>query len=190
LSEAILNEFLVLEDGLLTDKQAHELSAWYVANSLIKDPIAMEVNWLAIRVGNQVLEAGRPRNPVMSLARFNVLRDLYMVEGNRLSMSELSQLLSVTLTNITKLIDGLVSAGLVERVEDRNDKRKTWAQLTPEGISFVRELLPQVAGQVEKNWSSLTHQEKKLLVHLLSKLRLHLQISSAGEKLTGIEELF
>lgn len=190
LNEGTLSEFLVLEDGLLTDKQAHELSAWYVANGFVKDPIAMEVNWLAIRVGNQVLEAGRPRNPVMSLARFNVLRDLYMADGNRLSMSDLSQLLSVTLTNITKLIDGLVSSGLVERVEDSNDKRKTWAQLTPEGLSFVRELLPEVASQVEKNWSNLTHQEKKLLVHILAKLRLHLQISGAGEKLTAMEELF
>ena len=190
MSEGTLSEFLVLEDGLLTDKQAHELASWYVSNALIKDPIAMEVNWLAIRVGNQVLEAGRPRNPVMSLARFNVLRDLYMAEGNRLSMSHLSQLLSVTLTNITKLIDGLVSSGLVERVEDSNDKRKTWAQLTPEGLAFVRELLPEVAGQVEKNWSSLTHQEKKLLIHLLSKVRLHLQISNASEKMTQMEELF
>jgi DNA-binding MarR family transcriptional regulator len=185
-----LSEVLVLEDGLLTDKQAHELSAWYVTHALIKDPIAIEVNWLAIRVGNQVLEAGRPRNPVMSFARFNVLRDLYMSEGHRLSMSHLSQLLSVTLTNITKLIDGLVSSGLVERVEDSTDKRKTWAQLTPEGLTFVRELLPEVGAQIEKNWSSLTLQEKKLLVHLLSKVRLHLQISNAGEKLSAIEELF
>lgn len=190
MNEGALSEFLVLEDGLLTDKQAHELSAWYTSNGHLKDPIAMEVNWLAIRVGNQVLEAGRPRNPVMSFARFNVLRDLYMAEGNRLSMSHLSQLLSVTLTNITKLVDGLVSANLVERVEDTNDKRKTWAQLTPDGMDFVRRLLPEVAGQVERNWSSLTMQEKKLLVHLLSKVRLHLQISNAGEKISGIEELF
>jgi DNA-binding MarR family transcriptional regulator len=150
----------------------------------------MEVNWMAIRVGNQVLEAGRPRNPVMSFARFNVLRDLYMAEGHRLSMSHLSQLLSVTLTNITKLIDGLVSSALVERVEDTSDKRKTWAQLTPQGLAFVEELLPEVAGQVERNWSSLTPQEKKMLVHLLAKVRLHLQIANTGERLQTIEELF
>jgi DNA-binding MarR family transcriptional regulator len=190
LNDGTLSEFLVMEDGLLTDKQAHELAAWYSNNGYVKDAIAMEVNWMAIRVGNQVLEAGRPRNPVMSFARFNVLRDLYMAENRRLSMSHLSQLLSVTLTNITKLIDGLVSSGLVERVEDTTDKRKTWAQLTDSGLAFVEELLPEVAGQVERNWSSLTPQEKKMLVHLLAKVRLHLQIANTGERLQTIEELF
>jgi DNA-binding MarR family transcriptional regulator len=149
----------------------------------------MEVKWMAIRVGNQVLEAGRPRNPVMSFARFNVLRDLYMAEGHRLSMSHLSQLLSVTLTNITKLIDGLVSSALVERVEDTSDKRKTWAQLTPKGLAFVEELLPEVAGQVERNWSSLSTDEKRLLIHLLAKVRLSLQIQSASERFIGVEEV-
>jgi len=187
-AEGTLGEFIVLDDGMLTDRQARDLSTWYLANTPIKDPLAMEANWLAIRLGNAVLEAGRPRNPAMSVARYNVLRNLYMAEGNRLSMSELGQLLDVTLTNITKLIDGVVAAGLVERVEDSEDKRKTWAQLTPEGVEFVQGLLPQVALQVEKNWSALTLQEKKLLIHLLAKVRLHLQISSAG--LSGIEEYF
>ncbi|MGE0059794.1 MAG: MarR family winged helix-turn-helix transcriptional regulator [Dehalococcoidia bacterium] len=190
MNDGTLSEFLVLEDGLLTDKQAHELASWYSTKGYVKESIAFEVNWMAIRVGNQVLEAGRPRNPVMSFARFNVLRDLYMAPDQRLSMSHLSQLLSVTLTNITKLIDGLVSSGLVERVEDTNDKRKTWAQLTPAGLAFVEELLPEVAAQVERNWSSLSTQEKKLLVHLLAKVRLHLQIANAGERLQTIEELF
>jgi DNA-binding MarR family transcriptional regulator len=188
-----MSEFVVLEDGLLTDKQAHQLAAWYAANTPMKDPIAMEANWLAIRVGHAVLEAGRPRNPPMSLARFNVLRGLFMAEGHRLSMSDLSQLLHVTMTNVTKLIDGLVASDLVERVDDCEDKRKTWARLTPEGETFIRNLIPEVATQIDKTWSCLTTQEKKLLIHLLAKLKLQIQISGSSEKLTslaGIEELF
>jgi DNA-binding MarR family transcriptional regulator len=188
-----MNEFLVLEDGLLTVKQAHDLAAWYGANSLTKDPLAMEANWMAIRVGNAVLEAGRPRHPVMSVARFSVLRSLFMVEGHRLSMSEISQMLAVTMTNVTKLIDGLVASNLVERIDDEGDKRKTWAQLTPDGLAFVNSLLPEVATQIEQTWSCLTTREKRLLVHLLAKLKLQIQIAGATERLDGvntIEELF
>ena len=188
-----MSEFIVLEDGLLTDKQAHTLAAWYAANTGMKDPLAMEANWMAIRVGNAVLEAGRPRHPIMSLARFNVLRGLYMAETKRLSMSDISQMLAVTMTNVTKLIDGLVSSALVERVDDLEDKRKTWAQLTGEGTAFFENLLPEVTAQIDKTWSCLTTQEKRLLIHLLAKLKLQIQISGTSEKLmglTGIEELY
>jgi len=185
----MLSEFIVQEDGLMTDKQARDLASWYAANTPLKDTLAMEANWIIIRVGHAVFEAGRPKNPPMSLARYNVLRNLYMTETHRLSMSDISQLLAVTMTNVTKLIDGLVSAGLVERVEDTGDKRKTWAVLTAEGVTFVRGLLPDVALQIEKTWSCLNTQEKRLLIHLLAKLKLQIQISGAGEKLTGIEEL-
>ncbi len=180
-----MSEFIVLEDGLLTDKQAHELAAWYANNTPVKDPLAIEANWMMIRVGNAMFEAGRPRNPDMSFARYSVLRHLFMVEGKRLSMSDISQLLAVTMTNVTKLIDGLVNTGHVVRVEDTEDKRKTWAQLTPEGVSFVKVLLPNVAQQIERNWSSLNTQEKKMLIHLLAKLKLQLQIAGATEKLAN-----
>ncbi|MGE0058959.1 MAG: MarR family winged helix-turn-helix transcriptional regulator [Dehalococcoidia bacterium] len=187
MSEGAWSQFVVLEDGLLTDKRAHELSTWYAAHGHAKDPLAIEVNWLAIRVGNAVLEAGRPRDPVMSFARFNILRDLYRAEGNRLSMTELGQRLAVALAYISKLIDSLVGAGFVERIEDTVDKRKTWAQLTSSGDEFVRELLPEVASQVERNWSCLSVSEKKLLVHLLAKARLGLQIQHTFERFTGAE---
>lgn len=183
-----MSEFIVLDDGLLTEKQAHDLAGWYAANTPIKDPLAMEANSILIRVGNTIFEMGRPRNPPMSYARYQVLRNLYMVENNRLSMSDISQLLDVTMTNVTKLIDGLVTSGHVKRVEDTEDKRKTWAQLTPEGVSFVAEMLPQVALQIEKNWSILNMQEKKMLIHLLSKMRLQLQIAGASEKLAASDK--
>ncbi len=189
MSEAAWSQFAVLEDGLLTDKRAHELSAWYAARGYIKDPLAMEVNWLAIRVGNAVLEAGRPRDPIMSFARFSILRDLYRAEGNRLSMTELGHRLSVALAYISKLVDSLVGAGLVERIEDTVDKRKTWAQLTPAGDEYVRELLPRVASQVERNWSCLSPSGKKLLVHLLAKARLDLQIQHTFDRFTGPESI-
>ena len=183
-----MSEFIVLDDGLLAEKQAHELAAWYAVNTPIKDPLAIEANSMMIRVGNTIFELGRPRNPDMSFARYQVLRNCYMAEARKLSMSEISQLLGVTMTNVTKLIDGLVGTGHVLRVEDTEDKRKTWAQLTPEGVIFVEHLLPQVALQIEKTWSCLNPQEKKMLIHLLAKMKLQLQIAGASEKLATTDK--
>jgi MarR family 2-MHQ and catechol resistance regulon transcriptional repressor len=186
---ASVSEFLVLDNGLLADKRARKLSAWYAGRGHVRDPMAIEVNWLAIHVGHEVLEAGRPHEPVMSFARYTILRDLFMADDYRLSMSRLGHLLHVALANITKLVDGLVEAGYVERIEDTADKRKTWAKLTPEGRHFMSEMLPRTARQVERNWSSLSTDEKRLLIHLLAKVRLSLQIQSASERFIGVEEV-
>lgn len=176
------SEFLVLEDGLLVDKAARDLATWYQSQVHNKDTLAVEANYLAIRVGHEVLEAGRPRNPLVSFARFNILRFLYLADDQRLSMSQLSQLLQVALANITKLVDGLVASGFVERIEDAQDKRKTWAKLTKQGADHACQLLPEAARKVEKNWSVLTIDEKRMLVHLLTKVRLHLQIQDTCER--------
>ena len=82
-----------------------------------------------------------------------------------------------------------MEAGFVERVEDTADKRKTWAQLTTAGAVLMIGVLPQTAHQVERNWSALTADEKRLLIHLLAKVRLSLQIQNAGERLMASEEL-
>jgi DNA-binding MarR family transcriptional regulator len=182
------NEFLVLDGGLLADKRAHEVAAWFAVRGHLKDPAAIEANWMAINVGHDILEAGRPRGPVMSFARFTILRDLYLAEGNRLSMTCLGQQLRVALANITRLVDGLVESGYVERIDDTQDKRKTLASLTPAGIRLMQTVLPQAARQVERNWAGLTEAEKKLLVHLLAKVRLSLEMQRAGGRIGGIEE--
>jgi MarR family 2-MHQ and catechol resistance regulon transcriptional repressor len=184
------SEFLVLENGMLVDKHARELSSWFSTEGHVRDQLAVEANYMAIRVGREVLEAGRPSNPMVSFARFNILRFLYLADGNRLSMSQLSQLLQVALANITKLVDGLVASGFVERIEDAADKRKTWAQLTAKGRAYAGELLPKGAMRVERNWSALTIGEKRTLVHLLTKVRLHLQIQDACERVLSQDEYF
>jgi MarR family 2-MHQ and catechol resistance regulon transcriptional repressor len=96
-------------------------------------------------------------------------------------LSEIGQSLAVTQTNITKLIDGLVQSGHVRRVEDANDKRRTWAQLTDAGVTAFEEVLPEVLEQIVHVWSGLKREEKRLLVHLLARLRLSLATSPADE---------
>jgi MarR family 2-MHQ and catechol resistance regulon transcriptional repressor len=182
-----ISEMLVLENGWLTERQAHDLAAWYAENSYVKDPLAIEANSMAIRAGNVILEAGRPEDARMTVARFSALRDLYRAHDQRMSMTEISRSLSVTMTNVTKLIEGLVGLGLVERIEDGEDKRKTWAHLTPEGAKVMKEILPKTAHQVEQTWSVLTPHEKRQLIHLLAKVKLQIHLASGSDKLPPME---
>ncbi len=85
-------------------------------------------------------------------------------------MSQLSESIGLTMTYIGNLVDDLLDSGWVDRVDDDVDKRKTLARLTVAGVETIEELLPPVARQIEKNWSVLTDDEKRLLIHLLSKV--------------------
>ena len=117
----------------------------------------------------------RRNNPSsLSLGRYNVLRLLYATEERRLLMSEIGDGLEISPTVVTRLVDSLVAEGLVERVDHPDDKRKTWAAMTAAGQALFEAEMPLMLDEVEKLWAGLLPGEKRLLVHLLSKLRLSL----------------
>lgn len=114
-------------------------------------------------------------------ARFLVVRAIYMAEQHRLSLSEIARSLRVTSTNVTSLVDGLERDGWVTRVASANDRRVTFAQLTPEGKSKCERLIPEVARFTEEIFSSFSAEERAELNRLLVKLR-HAAIGAAGKR--------
>ncbi len=167
-------EFIVQNDGFMTDREAQQAAAWYASKLAVKDSLAIEASWMTERVGQEVFEAGRPRKSSISYARFNLLRNLYMADERRLSMREISRMQSVSMTYVTHLIDKLVSDGLVERFVDATDRRKTWAVLTEKGVAYFDSLTSDTSRRIERTWSCLDDKEKRQLLHLLTKVRLQL----------------
>lgn len=64
-------------------------------------------------------------------SQFLVLKKLSM---GRVTVSELSEHLGVSLSAITSLIDRLKKSGYVERSRDEQDRRLVWLDLTPQGL--------------------------------------------------------
>jgi MarR family 2-MHQ and catechol resistance regulon transcriptional repressor len=165
-------EFLVREDGLLTESKVHELAAWYSERS-DTDELTYEAQLMLLRAymtlasGSQFASQGG-----LSRARNNVLRILCQAANGRAFMTEIVEELNVTPTNITKLVDGLAADGLVRRVGDPTDKRRTWVEITDAGQAAFNAALPATSETTRSLWSGLTRDEKRLLIHLLAKLRL------------------
>lgn len=68
----------------------------------------------------------------LTLTKFGML--LHLVEaGEPLSLSECAQKMSCVRSNITQLMDRLEADGLVQRVEDPQDRRAIRAAVTPLG---------------------------------------------------------
>ena len=70
---------------------------------------------------------------------YEVLLYLSQAEGRHLPMSALAERTMLTRSGITRLVDGLVESGLIERVACPNDARVSYAQLTDTGYDKLRE---------------------------------------------------
>ncbi len=165
-----MSEFSVDGDGFMREEMG-------MASSLdgAFDPLTHEAHAMLVRSYTSLTATVRRNNPSsQSLGRYNVLRLLHRAAERRLLMSEIGDGLETSPTVITRLIDSLVADGLVRRVEHPGDKRKTWAELTEAGVALYETEEPAMMHQIERLWAGVTPDEKRMLTHLLSKLRLSL----------------
>lgn len=107
----------------------------------------------------------------LSVAQYNLLAILRNVPEHHLPMSEIGERMSVTRTNITKLVDCLERSNLVRRANQPGDRRVVLAELTAKGISLLERLTPQHLELTRHLWNDLTQEECRELTHLLLKLR-------------------
>jgi len=91
--------------------------------------------------------------------------------GGILTTGEIGRAMVKASQTITGLADRLEEPGLVERVFDRSDRRKTWVRLTPKGQRKWEEAVPvanRLAGEI---LSALTEEELRELQAKNAKLR-------------------
>lgn len=86
----------------------------------------------------RVLDAELVAEHGMTTRDYEVLLYLAQSDGLRLPMSALAERTMLTRSGITRLIDGLVGGGLIERVACPNDARVSYAQLTDRGHEQLR----------------------------------------------------
>ena len=83
------------------------------------------------------------------LAWFEMLAALASVDGQRMKMGELAEALVITRGGLTKLVDRLVKAGLIERTFCATDRRVSYAHLLPAGSDLLEEMVPIVSAELE-----------------------------------------
>lgn len=171
----------------MSEPAATEQADWYVSQCPELDALDFEAHIMVMRA-YAALKTDAPfeQRGGLTKARYNVLRLLYGAEGNRKLMTDIVVGMNVSPTNITKLVDGLERDGYVRRAGSLKDKRKVWVELLPAGSDVVEETLPDVVRHVSSLWQGLSREDKRVLVHLLAKLRLDILTHSAGEQVEGV----
>lgn len=70
---------------------------------------------------------------------------------------------------LSRAIKTLLAKRLVTRVKDARDRRRMRLYLTPAGLRLVEETVPRLVAHEEAMTAALTHDERTLLDHLLTK---------------------
>jgi DNA-binding MarR family transcriptional regulator len=83
------------------------------------------------------------------LAWFEMLAAIAASDQERMKMGDLAEALVITRGGLTKLVDRLVKAGLIERTFCDTDRRVSYATLLPAGNELLEEMVPVVSGELE-----------------------------------------
>jgi DNA-binding MarR family transcriptional regulator len=100
-----------------------------------------------IERAEQALEAaGLP-----PLSWYDVLWPLYRAPGRKLRMGELaSQVVTISRSGLTRMVDRLEAAGLVRREPSPDDRRGTVVAITREGSALLRRMWPEYAKEIQR----------------------------------------
>jgi DNA-binding MarR family transcriptional regulator len=105
------------------------------------------------------------------LVFFDVLINVGAAPDGRVTMSRLSNDIALTTGGVTRLVDRMVDAGLVERSACPSDRRSIHVVLTPEGRGVLdRAIAAHIEGIDRHLMAHLSDKDRANLVTVLTKI--------------------
>jgi MarR family 2-MHQ and catechol resistance regulon transcriptional repressor len=126
-------------------------------------------NWTSAHAARDIRHYGL--NPT----EFGVLELLY--HKGPLPLQQIGEKILISSGNITYCIDKLASKQLLVRKPAPNDRRVTFAELTPQGRCLLDEIFPRHEQALRKAMDGLNAEEQAQAICLLKKLGLAAQES-------------
>jgi DNA-binding MarR family transcriptional regulator len=119
----------------------------------------------------KAIEADLAAAGQIPLTWYDVLLELNAAPGRRLRMQELASRVVLSRTRVSRLVDELVAAGLVERLPDPADGRASFASITRQGRGALRRAAPVYLAGIERYFTRhLNQREKQTLTTALGKV--------------------
>jgi len=133
-----------------------ELTPFELGRELLTAP---RINaWGAFLAGHKLLETILSRELEsacgLSLGWFDVLAQLHMAPDQRLTMTQLASAIMFSKSGLTRLIDRIEEAGLVQRLACPGDRRSLHIALTEAGLEKYRQALPIHLETVKRHFAA------------------------------------
>ena len=107
---------------------------------------------------------------------YQLLAMLSEAIDHRLKMCDLADTLRLSRSGLTRRMDGVVKAKYVERIQDKDDRRVSFAHLTTKGYEFLKKVAPLHLRDVRSRMIDLLNEsEIKALGSAFAKINAHLR---------------
>ena len=114
----------------------------------------------------------------VSIGMWFVLRMLWDEDG--MTQRELGERVGINGPTMVSALNSMERAGLVKRVQNRDDRRKINVFLTERGYRLKRKLWPMASEVLEIGMSGLSPAQVKSLNKMLSQVRVNLEHDNSG----------
>ena len=117
------------------------------------------------------IEADLAAAGLPSLSWYDALHELYRAPGRHLRMSELARSALLSRSGLTRLVDKLEKARLIERQACPSDGRVQHARLTDRGVDILKQIRPVYRAGIARHFAAqLGAAEAKQLAATLGRL--------------------
>ena len=107
---------------------------------------------------------------------YQLLAMLSEATDHRLKMCDLADTLRLSRSGLTRRMDGVVKAKYVERIQDKDDRRVSFAHLTTKGYEFLKKVAPLHLKDVRSRMIDLLNEsEIKAIGSAFAKINAHLR---------------
>ena len=107
---------------------------------------------------------------------YQLLAMLSEAPDHRLKMCDLADTLRLSRSGLTRRMDGVVKAKYVERIQDKDDRRVSFAHLTAKGYEFLKKVAPLHLKDVRSRMIDLLNDsEIKAIGSAFAKINAHLR---------------
>jgi DNA-binding MarR family transcriptional regulator len=103
--------------------------------------------------------------------QYNVLRILRGAEPEGLCRNELRDRMLTRMPDVTRLLDRMEEAGLVERTRDTEDRRMVTSRITKKALQLLTTLDPLVAENEKRFFSEISRDQIQTLIDVLDAIR-------------------
>lgn len=126
---------------------------------------------LAHNTAVRAIESDVQRDGRIPLTWYDVLLELKAAGQHGLRMQEVANRVVLSRTRVSRLVDEMVRAGLVDKLPDPHDKRASWAVITPQGADALRATAPVYMRSIQKHFSAhLTDADAVVIARALFKV--------------------
>lgn len=116
----------------------------------------LEAHVILLEQMEQTLKQGN----LPALSWYDVLWELEEAEDHRLRLHELADALVLQRSNLTRLVDRMEQAGLVERETCNHDRRGAFAAITQEGLALRQQMWQVYSQSIHKHFAQRLSEEQ------------------------------